>query len=123
MPHRVDGFDLTFTSRTSWKARRRARGHVIDIVPVVWTKDRRQVGTAVYQGVGYQKRDEMEARMADSSPFVVALAIAKDYAKHPHEFKEFVGLFEVRATGECLDDQKIQTQVLRRAPMPAADHA
>lgn len=118
MPHRVDGFDLTFTSRTSWKAERRARGRVIDVVPVVWTKDRCQAGSSVYQGVSYQSRDEMEKRLADPSPFAVALAVAKDYAKHPHEFKEFVGVFEVTATGERLSDNSIQTRVLRRATTP-----
>ena len=74
----------------------------------------------MYQGVSYQSRDEMEKRLANPSPFAVALAVAKDYVKHPHEFKEFVGVFEVRATGERLSDHSIQTQVLRRAPMPEA---
>ena len=110
VPHRVDGFDLTFTSRTSWKATRRERGHAIDIVPVVWTKDRH----GSYQGVSYQDPVEAEQRAADPSPFVVALARAKDYDRHPHEFKEFVGLFEVSATGEILSDKSVQTRVLRR---------
>jgi hypothetical protein len=120
MAHQVDGFDLTFTSRTSWKAERRARGRTIDIVPVVWTKDRRQVGSEVYQGVSYQDREEMERRLADPSPFAVALAVAKDYAKHPHEFKEFRGVFDVVPTGERLSDHSIEARVLRRAQVPGA---
>jgi hypothetical protein len=36
MGHSVDGFDLKYTSRTSWKAERRERGTLIDIVPVTW---------------------------------------------------------------------------------------
>lgn len=34
MADRVDGFELEFTSRTSWKASRAQHGQFIDIVPV-----------------------------------------------------------------------------------------
>jgi hypothetical protein len=114
MAHAVDGFDLTFTSHTSWKAKRRERGKAIDIIPVTWTKGRRQTAGGPYQEVWYQDPEEMKQRAADPAPFVVALAAAKDYAIHPHAFKEFVGLFEVTATGEILSDNSIQTQVLQR---------
>ncbi len=121
MPHPpVDGFDLKFTSRTSWKAERRLRGEPIDIVPVTWTKGRRQGADSkeIFQEVWYQDPAEMGTRAADTSPFVIALAVAKDYAIFPHAFKEFVGVFEVVATGKTLSDKSIETKVLKRVRAP-----
>ena len=104
MAHFVDGFDLTFTSRRSWKAERRQRGKVIDIVPVTWTKGRWQdpVTKDVYQEVWFQDRNEMLERNGSSEPFVVAVGVAKDYSKMPHEFEEFRAVFEVVPTGVVL---------------------
>jgi hypothetical protein len=114
--HPVDGFDLTFTSRRSWKAHRREHGRLVDVVPVTWTKGRHASDATkeIFQEVWYQDRDELAARAADVSPFVVALATAKDYGTFPHAFKEFVGVFEVVATGKMLSDISIETKVLRR---------
>ena len=114
MAHSVDGFDLRFTSRTSWKAERRHAGRLIDIVPVTWTKGRRQAGPDIFQEVWFQDCDEMEARRADPNPFVVAVAVAKDYAKKPHEFDEFRGVFEVAATGKLLSKNSLETRVVQR---------
>jgi hypothetical protein len=57
---------------------------------------------------------ELETRLADPAPFVVALAEAKDYSVKPHAFKEFKAIYEVVATGVRLTDHSIQTRVLRR---------
>ena len=116
MAHVVDGFDLTFTSRTSWKAERRLGGKIIDIVPVTWTKGRRQDPSTkeVFQEVWYQNHHEMISQKGSHDPFVVAVARAKDYTKFPHEFAEFVAMFEVIATGVVLSDKSIETKVIRR---------
>lgn len=114
MTHLVDGFDLKFTGRRSWKAERRQRGRLVDVVPVTWTKGRRVEEGRIFQEVWYQDRSEMAARASDPSPFVVALAIAHDYAVEPHAFKEFVGVFEVTPTGKILSDISIETEVRRR---------
>jgi hypothetical protein len=114
MPHLIDGFEVAFTSRRSWKAALRLHGRLIDTVPVTWTKGRWQAGTDVFQEVWFQNRDELEVHRTSSTPFRVALAIAKDYSEHPHQFQEFRGIFEVQATGERLSDISIQTKVLRR---------
>jgi hypothetical protein len=42
MPHHVDGFELKFTSRTSWKAKLRLLNQKLDVVPVTLSKRRRQ---------------------------------------------------------------------------------
>ena len=114
MPHFVDGFDVTFTSRRSWKADLRCRGRLIETVPVTWTKGRRQNGADLFQEVWFQNGDDLEAHRIKTEPFRVALAIAKDYNQEPHQFQEFRGIFEVQATGERLSDYSIQTKVLRR---------
>jgi hypothetical protein len=44
----------------------------------------------------------------------VALAVAHDYEVQPHKFRQFVGIFEVAATGKVLSDISIETEVLRR---------
>jgi hypothetical protein len=92
-------------------------GRLVDVIPVTWTKGRRQAGGEVYQEVWYQDLDEMAQRLADPGPFTVALAVAKDYGKFPYDSKEFVGVFDVSATGEKLSHNSIQTRVLRRAQL------
>ena len=102
----------------------RCRGRLVDTVPVTWTKGRWQAGSDVFQEVWFQNEADLEAHRTRTEPFRVALAIAKDYNEHPHQFQEFRGIFEVQATGERLSDISIQTKVLRRSlrerhsPMP-----
>lgn len=117
MVHKVDGFELKFTSRTSWKAERRHVGQVVDIVPVTWTKGWRQDPETrdIFQEVWYQDKDEMMERNSSREHFVVAVAIAKDYETLPHEFGSFRALFEVVATGKVLSENSIETKVLERA--------
>jgi hypothetical protein len=114
MPHFVDGFDVTFTSRRGWKAELRCSGRLVDTVPVTWTKGRWQAGSDVFQEVWFQNEADLETHRTSTEPFRVALAIAKNYNEHPHQFQEFRGIFEVQATGERLSDISIQTKVLRR---------
>ena len=114
MSHYVDGFDVTFTHRRSWKADLRCRGRLVDTVPVTWTKGRWQAGLDIFQEVWFQDESDLEAHRTTTRPFKIALATAKDYSQHPHQFEEFRGIFEVQATGERLSDNSIQTKVLRR---------
>jgi hypothetical protein len=90
----------------------RLHGRLIDTVPVTWTKGRWQAGGDVFQEVWFSQADELETYRTSTEPFRIALATAKDH--HPHEFQDFRGIFEVRATGERLSDNSIQTKVLRR---------
>jgi hypothetical protein len=68
----------------------------------------------VYQEVWYQDHNEMMERNASREPFVVALALAKDYSKLPHQFDHFNAVFEVVPTGVVLSNKSIETKVLRR---------
>ena len=58
----------------------------------------------------------MEARRIDQRPFVVALPIAKNYDRFPHDSMQFSGLFEVVATGKALSDQSIEFEGLAARP-------
>ncbi len=116
MAHVVDGFELTFTSRTSWKAERRDKGLVVDVVPVTWTKGWRsdpETGGKFLE-VWFQDPVELQERNDDREPFVVALAIARDYLRHPHEFSEFRGIFRVIPTGIILSHNSIECRVIER---------
>ncbi len=114
MPHIVDGLQLKYTSRTSWKAEVRHHGTLIDIVPVTWTKGYKKTGSEIRQEVWYQDIAEMEERQKDTKSFVVAVAKAKDYRQHPHAFQDFQVVFEVVSTGKRLSKNSIETKVLRR---------
>jgi hypothetical protein len=114
MGHSVDGFDLKFTSRTSWKAQRRNRGKLVDVVPVTWVHSQRREGKSILQGVHYQDPVEMERARLSREPFIIALAIAKDPQADPKVFHEFRGVFEVESTGAFLGGHTIETRVLRR---------
>lgn len=116
MPHSVDGFDLRFTGRTSWKAERRLHNRTLDIIPVTWTKGRERHPSSnnVTLEVWYRNPEELKTQMADPNPFVVALAKAKDYRKFPHVFDQFVAIFRVVATGKIISENSIETRVLER---------
>jgi hypothetical protein len=114
MPHVVDGFEVTFTSRRSWKANVRLHNRLVAVAPVTWTKGRWQVGGDVFQEVWFHNQADLESHRSSTDPFIVALAIAKDYNEHPHQFEEFRGIFEVQSTGQQLSEISIQTKVLRR---------
>jgi len=66
LTHPVDGFDLKFTSRRSWKAERREHGRLVDVVPVTWTKGRRVDAETkeLFQEVWYQDPRKLAARAA-----------------------------------------------------------
>ena len=108
----MDGFDLKFTHRGSWKAERHKGGKFLDIVPVTWTKGLRFKEKLLE--VWYQDPTEMETRRTSREPFAVAMAEAKDFSKFPHEFLRFTGVFEVIPTGHILDKNSIETSMIRR---------
>ena len=114
MPHDIDGFQLRFTGRNTWKAERREQGELLDVIPVAWTKDTDTERST--QAIWYRKNNlrEMEERLAVREPFVVAVAEAKDYRVIPHSFKKFSGVYEMVATGVRLGKQGIQARILRR---------
>jgi hypothetical protein len=112
LPHSVDGFQLRFTGRRSWKARWLLHNRTLDIVPVTWTRGWNAQG--IFLEVWYRSAEELKQRAADQNAFVVALARAKNYREFPHAFEQFVGLFRVIPTGIVLSENSIETKVLER---------
>jgi hypothetical protein len=113
MSYHVDGFDLKFTSRTSWKAERRRNGELLDVVPVAWANDWRQAD-GPFLGVWLRNGQELTR----PEPFIVAVAKAKDYKALPHEVASIVGVFKVVPTGNIWRERSrtslLETRVLKR---------
>ncbi|MBV9629586.1 MAG: hypothetical protein JO230_15930 [Xanthobacteraceae bacterium] len=114
MPHKVDGFELRFTGRTSWKAERRCRGAVIDVIPVTWTKGWSKTSEGTFLQVWFRNADDREQYLDRREPFVVAVGVAKDYEEFPHQFSHFTSVFRVLATGKVLSEHSIETRVIER---------
>lgn len=115
MAHMVDGLELRYTARRSWKAKIRCHGKVVvAAAPAAWANGRYTKSGDTFQKVWFQNAKEMERRRTSDEPFVVAVVTAKDYDRFPHEFKDFQAVFEVVATGEACSDKSIETRVLRR---------
>lgn len=85
MPHDVDGYELKYVSRTSWKAERRSAGKLLDVVPVTWTDGWRQDPSTKdrFLPVWFKDRSEMEKQRTNAVPFVVAVAEARDKTAQP----------------------------------------
>ena len=119
MPHELEGFDLSFTHRRSWKAYLVQRGQPTQVIPVTWGEHMRPepATKAVYLPVWFQNPVEMESVRLAGEPFIVATARAKpqepDYEGRP-QFDEFTGVFRVIPTGEHEDVNCIWTRVLER---------
>jgi hypothetical protein len=113
--HTVDEFNLKFTSRRGWKAELRRHGRMIGVIPVTWTKGRSVRDGEIFQKVYFRPSNaaEMENYRVSGKPFIIAVALAKDYSTLPHVFKSFQTIFEVIATGAISEDS-IETKVLRR---------
>jgi hypothetical protein len=114
MAHSVDGFDLRFTGRTSWKAERRLRGKLIDVVPVTWTKGWLKTPKGVFIQVWFRNETDLLEYNSRPEPFVIAVAKAKNYNRFPHEFEQFTALFQVKATGNTMSEKSIETLMLDR---------
>jgi hypothetical protein len=76
MAHTVDGYDLSYVHRGSWKANRSYRGEVVDQVPVAWRRDYTP-GKPPLLKIWFKDVNEAEQRLQTGEPFVAALAIKK----------------------------------------------
>ena len=116
MAHEVDGYELAYTNRKSWKAKRLNSGKLVDIVPVAWSDGwRRDANSNAYiLPIYYQDSTELEIRRQDMRPFPVAIAKARDPNVHPREFWYFVGVFEAVSTGIRLDAISFEARLTRR---------
>jgi hypothetical protein len=116
VPHRIDGFDLKFTNRNSWKAYRNSiDGKLIDTIPVTWRRDYERKANGNFLTVWFRDAADRRTYRTRQEPFVVALAQEKDKTAEPLEFKHFAALFLVRATGKLRGRKHgIEVRVLKR---------
>lgn len=112
MKRKVDGFDLNCLAKRSWKVERSQYGRRIDQIPVTWTTGEPAQNSKLE--VWFPDPAELERRAADPRPFVVALATAERESVLPPQTRDFVGLFEVVATGALLSGISLETEVRRR---------
>ena len=68
MAHLVDGYGLKFTGVRTWKAERWVGDHLVDVVPVTWTKGGRRRGSSIFLEIWYQHRTEMDAALKNQPP-------------------------------------------------------
>ena len=114
MAHEIEGLDLSFTSRTSWKAEVTCPGKPTVVVPVTWSNACRREGGSLLQTVWFKNPKELEAHRTRAEPFVVAVAEPANPGERPAVFKRFNTLFRVQSTGRKVDDECIETKVLER---------
>jgi hypothetical protein len=119
MPHYVDGWGLRYTGRTTWRAEYWSKAGNYGEIPVAWENDLQMSSQGDLLAVRHRKkyRPEMDAHRTDRAPFIVAIARANNPKIRPGEhrdFKQFLGVFEVAATGRRLTGDRIETKILRR---------
>lgn len=114
MAHKVDGFDLEYTGRRTWKATRSIAGKAIDVVPVAWAQDWELREKEIYLKVWYTDEGEAMSTSERTDPFPVALVASLHPDGQEGEFKEFRGVYEVTATGKLWEPKCVEAKVLKR---------
>lgn len=114
MVHFVDGFEVKFTSRRSWKAEVRKDGKLVATVPVTWSDAvwKSQKSPDMFQKVWFTNNAELEARRNSRDPFIVAVASTKQPNQRPAKFGKFERIIKVVATGKFSGERCIETRVL-----------
>ncbi len=109
--YKVDGFELTFTRPMSRKVNGRRNGELIDNIYVTWTKGYSEGGKFLRM---WPYKKDMKEYLNSREPFIVAVAVAKDWNKLPHSIDHFDSIRRVVATGQASEDGSIETRVLER---------
>jgi hypothetical protein len=94
----IDGYEVAYTHRGSWKASRTLNGVHLDDVPVAWSSDWVPPSLTVL----FKTPEEAELILSLGKPFVVAVATKKDDGSSSSS--NINGLFRVQplsAVGEA----------------------
>ncbi len=73
----IDGFDIAYTHRGSWKANRIFRGKTVDEIPVAWKEDYRTGAPGPSLTIWFKDENEAGERLAAGIKFVAALSQKK----------------------------------------------
>jgi hypothetical protein len=96
----INGYELAYLHRGSWKARRSVRGIVLDEIPVAWDKDWTQGKPPVLK-VWFKDFGEALSLINSNQPFTVAVAKRKPGGASSEDINR---LFEVKPV-QALPDQ------------------
>src|SRR5690349_21600943 len=88
---KIQGYEVDYKHRGSWRAYRRFKGQIVDEVPVAWDTDW-TAGKPPSLAVWFQDAFEAKARLEAGVPFVVAVAKKKPASASS---KDINRLFEV----------------------------
>lgn len=86
----MDGWELKFIGPQKRHVERWSKGLKLDVLPVGWHR-----GIGREATMHFRTPDEPAFHSVRVEPFTVALAEAKDWNVLPHNFKSFIGVFEV----------------------------
>jgi hypothetical protein len=109
MAHEVDGLTLRYTSRTSWKAENDSRRSNARGCPRHLDKGRRGSPPDLFQEIWFRNQSELEQYRLSTAPFLVAVAIAKDY-NTIREFAAFRQVLEVQSTRKQSGNHSVETR-------------
>lgn len=91
--HNVDGYNLEFTSRKSWRARLYVQGKYLDEIPVGWARNMSPVEGVKMLSLHLKSLEECERRMKSAAPFKVAIALQRN--PEVNKVSAISGVFEV----------------------------
>ena len=111
--YHIDGFQLSFTGRKTWKATLKGGGYD-EVVPVTWTRDMTNCRGRAFVKIYYTNFDELVAKRTDAHPFIAAVAVAKDWNARPLKFKEFAGVFLCRSAFERTGEYSFKAEIIRQ---------
>lgn len=114
----INGYDVTYTHRASWKANRSYKGNVIDKVPVAWDRDWIKLpGKPPSLVVWFENPKEASERLSAGIQFVVAVAKKVETGSSSANIH---GLFDVAPVELTADPKAVRCTVLAKS-MPPKD--
>jgi hypothetical protein len=112
----VNGFDVAYTHRGSWKAHRRLKGTIVDEIPVAWDRDWK-AGQPPSLIVWFEDPEEAAGRLAAGAEFTVAVAKKTGLSASSANIN---GLFKVLPIQLSPDPQGVCCNVVGKCEAPGA---
>lgn len=112
---RVDGFEVSFTHRGSWRANLLALGKDAEVIPVAWRTD--MVGKTIL--VWFKTEKEADQKLAAGSRFRIAVAYKNSNGSASSN--NITGIFWVTPVEKQLDDHHPKLACIVEARAKASD--
>jgi hypothetical protein len=110
--HNVDGYNLEFTSRKSWRARLYVKSKCIDEIAVGWARNMFPVDGVKMLSLHLKSSEECQLRMKSAAPFKVAIALQRN--PEVNKVIAISGVFEVLPISMNTAEHRLENRVLRR---------